>query len=149
MTVAAATSTAVFLAFLEGVPVPALRDRPEAIVVMDNLAPHKAAATRAALDRAGLGHRHLPPHSPDLNPIEPAWSKPKGALRGVGPRTIDALDDAPPDALRTITPDDARAWLQHCGYRSTRNAILSSRRAGWASSRLSPRGCGAPGARRP
>ena len=118
-TVAAATSTAAFLAFLEGVPVPALRDRPEAIVVMDNLAPHKAAATRAALDRAGLGHRHLPPHSPDLNPIEPAWSKPKGALRGVGPRTIDALDNAPPDALRTITPDDARAWFQHCGYRST------------------------------
>jgi transposase len=126
---AAATSTAVFLAFLEGVPVPALREGPESTVVMGNLAPHKAAATRAALDRAaldraaldraGLGHRHLPPYSPDLNPIEPAWSRLKGALRGVGPRTIDALDDAPPDALRTITPDDARAWLQHCGYRST------------------------------
>jgi transposase len=119
MTVAAATSTAVFLAFLEGVLIPALRDRPESIVVMDNLAPHKAAATRAALDRAGLGHRYLPPYSPDLNPIEPAWSKLKGALRGVGPRTIDALNSALPDVLRTITPDDARAWFQHCGYRST------------------------------
>jgi DDE superfamily endonuclease len=65
MTIAAATSTAVFLAFVEGVLVPALRSRPDALVVMDNLAPHKAAAVRAALDRAGLTHRYLPAYSPD------------------------------------------------------------------------------------
>jgi len=63
MSVAAATSTAVFLAFAEQVLVPALRGRPDAVVVMDNLAAHKAEAVRAALDRAGLGHRYLPPYS--------------------------------------------------------------------------------------
>jgi transposase len=118
MTVAAATSTAVFLAFVEGVLVPALHARPGAIVVMDNLAPHKAAGVRTALRRAGLEHRYLPAYSPDLNPIEPCWSKLKGGLRSVAPRSLDALNDALPSALDAITPDDAQAWFRHCGYRS-------------------------------
>src|SRR4029453_15763087 len=60
MTVAAATSTAVFLAFLEQVLIPALRARPELLVAMDNLAPHRAAAVRNALGRASLAYRYLP-----------------------------------------------------------------------------------------
>jgi transposase len=119
MSIAAATTTAVFLAFLEQVLIPALRARPEALVAMDNLAPHRAAAVRDALDRAGLAHRYLPAYSPDMNPIEPCWSKLKGKLRDVAPRTIEALDAALPDALGGITPEDARAWFRHCGYRST------------------------------
>lgn len=119
MTVAAATSTAVFLAFIEGVLIPALRTRPGALVVMDNLAPHKAACVRAALDRAGLEHRYLPAYSPDLNPIEPCWSKLKSDLRSAAPRSIDSLNNTLPGALDAITPDNARAWFRHCGYRST------------------------------
>jgi hypothetical protein len=130
MTVAAATSTAVFVAVfvaifvacVEQVLAPALRARPEAVLVMDNLAPHKAAAARKALERAGLVHRYLPPYSPDFNPIELAWSKLKDALRQVRARTVDALDAAMPAALAKITPDDARAWFQHCGYRSDQGA---------------------------
>ena len=119
MTIAAATSTAVFVAFFEQVLVPALRTRPDAILVMDNLAPHKAAAARAALDRAGLARRYLPPYSPDLNPIEPAWSKLKEALRQAGARSLDALNEAIPNAIATITQDDASGWFRLCGYRST------------------------------
>jgi transposase len=119
MTVAAATSTAVFLAFIEGVLIPVLHARPGAMVVMDNLAPHKAAGVRAALRQAGLEHRYLPAYSPDLNPIEPCWSKLKGELRSAAPRSLDALNDALPSALGAITPDDAQAWFHHCGYRST------------------------------
>jgi transposase len=117
MTVAAATSTAVFLSFIEGMLIPALHARPEALVAMDNLAPHKAASVRAALDRAGLEHRHLPAYSPDMNPIEPCWSKLKGELRAAAPRSLDALNDALPGALNAITPDNARAWFHHSGYR--------------------------------
>ena len=119
MSIAAATSTAVFLAFLEQVLIPALHARPEALVAMDNLAPHRAAAVRAALRRAGLAHRYLPAYSPDLNPIELAWSKLKAKLRAVAPRTISTIEDALPAALDAITPDDARAWFHHCGYRSS------------------------------
>ena len=87
MSIAAATSTAVFLAFVEQVLVPALRDRPDAIVVMDNLAAHKAEAVREALAAAGIDYRYLPAYSPDLNPIEPCWSKLKTRLRARGART--------------------------------------------------------------
>ena len=39
------------------------------MLVMDNLAPHKAASVRAALRQAGLERRYLPAYSPDLNPM--------------------------------------------------------------------------------
>jgi transposase len=116
MSIAAATGTAVFLAFVEQVLAPALKERPEAIVVMDNLAAHKAEAVRAALDRAGLGHRYLPPYSPDFNPIEPAWSKLKTRLRTAGARTLEELEAALGPALAAITAHDAQAWFHHCGY---------------------------------
>lgn len=116
MSIAAATGTAVFLAFVEQALVPALQERPDAIVVMDNLAAHKAEAVRSALDRAGLSHRHLPPYSPDLNPIEQAWSKLKARLRANGARSREALEEALGPALATITARDAHGWFRLAGY---------------------------------
>lgn len=116
MSIAAATSTAVFLAFVEQVLAPALRGRPDAVVVMDNLAAHRAERVRAAFDAAGIAYRCLPAYSPDLNPIEPAWSKLKTRLRGRAARTIDALDDQLAPALASITAQDAQGWFRHCGY---------------------------------
>jgi transposase len=116
--IAAATGTSVFLAFAEEVLIPALRERPDALVVMDNLAAHKAEKVRAALDRAGLSHRYLPPYSPDMNPIEPAWSKLKARLRTVGARSKEALEAALGPALATITAQDAHGWFRLCGYAS-------------------------------
>ncbi len=116
MSIPAATSTAVFLAFAEQVLVPALRGRPDAIVVMDKLAAHKADVVRDALDRAGLAHRHLPPYSPDLNPIEQAWSKLKASLRATGARSREALKAALGPALDAITAQDARGWFHLAGY---------------------------------
>src|SRR3954466_6405695 len=114
--VAAATGTAVFPAFAEEVLIPALRERPDALVVMDNLAAHQSARVRAALDRAGLAHRYLPSYSPDVNPIEPAWSKLKTRLRTVGARSKEALEQALGPALATITAQDARGWFRLAGY---------------------------------
>ena len=116
MSIAAATGIAVFLAFVEQVLVPALRDRPDAIVVMDNLPAHKAEAVRDALDRAGLAHRYLPPYSPDLNPIEQAWSKLKARLRASGARSREALEEALDPALAAISARDARSWFRLAGY---------------------------------
>jgi transposase len=116
MSVAAATSTAVFVAFAEQVLAPALRERPDALVVMDNLPAHKAEAVRDALDRAGLAHRYLPPYSPDLNPIEQAWSKLKARLRAEGARSREALEAALGPALATIEARDARGWFRLAGY---------------------------------
>ena len=116
MSVAAATGTAVFLAFAEQVLAPALRGRPDAILVMDNLPAHKAEAVRDALDRAGLGHRYLPPYSPDLNPIEQAWSKLKARLRAEGARSREALEAGLGPALAAITDRDACGWFRLAGY---------------------------------
>ncbi len=116
MSIAAATTAAVFLAFVEQVLLPALRGRPDAIVVMDNLGAHKAEPVRRALEAAKITYRYLPSYSPDLNPIEPCWSKLKGGLRARAARTLAALEAELGPALATITAQDAHGWFRLCGY---------------------------------
>jgi transposase len=114
MSIAGAADTPAVLAFTEHVLVPVLRAGQ--VVVMDNLSPHKAAGVRALIERAGCRLLFLPPYSPDLNPIEPAWSKLKTLLRGMGARTTDALHTALATLVDTITASDARGYFRHCGY---------------------------------
>jgi transposase len=116
MSIAAATTTAVFLAFIEQALVPVLRARPDAIVVMDNLGAHKAERVRNALEAAQIAYRYLPSYSPDLNPIEPCWSKLKGWLRVRAVRTLEGLEAELGPALATITAKDAEGWFRLCGY---------------------------------
>ena len=116
MSIAAATSGAVFLAFVEQALIPALRGRPDAIVVMDNLGAHKAGRVRGALEAAEVTYRYLPAYPPDLNPIEPCWSKLKGWPRDKAARTREALEAELGPALATINAQDAQAWFRLCGY---------------------------------
>jgi transposase len=116
MSVAAATSGAVFLAFVEQALLPALRGWPDAIVVMDNLPAHRAARVRRAFEAAKIAYRYLPSYSPDFNPIEPCWSKLKGGLRAKAARTLQALEAELSPALATITAQDAQGWFRLCGY---------------------------------
>ena len=113
---AAATSTAVFQAFVEQVLAPALRGRPDAVVVMDNLAAHIAQAVREALAAANTDHHYLPAYSADLTQIQPCWSKLKARLRAKEARSLDALEAELGPALATITAQDARGWFRLCGY---------------------------------
>jgi transposase len=111
------TNVAVMEAFAEG----ELRRiiRPGDIVVMDNLAAHKDAKVIAAVESAGAIVCHLPPYSPDLNPIEAMWSKVKEILRSLKARTAEALLEAIGVALRAVTVTDAEGWFAHCGYGNT------------------------------
>lgn len=112
-----AMTTARLLDYVDTRLIPALRQRGKAAtVVLDNLAAHKAAAVRERLEAAGFGLLYLPPYSPDLNPIEPAWSKVKTFLRALAARTAEQLEAALPLAWATITPQDAQGWFRHCGY---------------------------------
>lgn len=104
----------IFDAYVEQFLVPELR--PDDIVVMDNLSVHKMVSVRAHIERAQARLLFLPPYSPDLSPIEPAWSKVKALLRRSAARTYDTLLDAVCSALRAVTPNDARGWFRHCGY---------------------------------
>lgn len=114
MTIEAATNQDVFLAFVREVLVPELR--PGQIVVLDNLSPHKAPAVRKAIEDAGCKMKFLPPYSPDFSPIEPCWSKLKTLLRGIGARTIDALQGALVSTMDRVSVTDARNWFTYCGY---------------------------------
>ena len=114
MTIEAATTTAVFLAFVTHVLVPELR--PGDIVVLDNGGAHKPAVIKAAVEAAGATLLFVPPYSPELNPIEMCWSKMKGILRTAGARTRPALRKAIALAMAAVTPQDTANWVRHCGY---------------------------------
>lgn len=114
MTIKAATDTDVMVAFVEHVLVPTLR--PGQIVILDNLKPHKARRVRELIEAAGSRLLFLPPYSPDMNPIEQAWSKLKTYLRGAAAHTREALEEAIAAAIDTITAADARGWFTHAGY---------------------------------
>lgn len=117
MSVEAATDAAVFTTFLDQVLLPTLRQvRPDAVLLMDNLAAHKTPAVRALLDGSGFAYRYLPSYSPDLNPIEPSWAKLKGKLRAVAARTADALHKALGPALDAVTAQDALGYFRKSGY---------------------------------
>ena len=114
MTIEEATDTEIFLAYLDHVLCPQLR--PGDVVVMDNLSSHKVKGVRERIESAGAELLYLPPYSPDLNPIEKAWSKLKILLRSAKARTRDVLDQAISDMLPQITPDNAQAWFRFSGY---------------------------------
>jgi transposase len=123
MSVEAATSAAVFHAYLDQALLPELRrTKPDAVLVRDNLRAHKTLRVRTLLDRSGFPYRYLPAYSPDLTPIEPAWAKVKSELRRVAARTAPALHEAVGPALDTITPQDAAGFFRHCGYTRLRGA---------------------------
>lgn len=116
MTIEAATDADIFDAFVEHVLCPKLE--PGDVVVLDNLSAHKAASIAEKVAARGAELIYLPPYSPDLNPIEKAWSKFKQYLRSAKARTAEALHQAVTEALNTISAANAQAWFAHCGYRT-------------------------------
>ena len=114
MCVNGATDGRVFLTYLKEVLVPQLW--PGAVVVMDNLGAHKVKGVRERIEAAGALLVYLPPYSPDFNPIEAAWSKPKPHLPRGGAPPTEALDRAIAQGLATISAQDARGFFKHCGY---------------------------------
>jgi len=110
MTVEAATDRDVFLAYLDQVLCQKLRAGH--VVIMDNLSAHKVDGVRQRIEACGASLLYLPPYSPDLNPIEKAWSKLKTGLRAVEARTVEALEQAIQHMLPNITHHDAQAWFK-------------------------------------
>ncbi len=84
---------------------------------MDNLTAHKGERVKELIEQRGCELLYLPPYSPDLNPIEEAFSKVKRILRKAESRTREALVEAIGAAISTVTArDDARGFFEHCGY---------------------------------
>jgi len=84
--------------------------------VMDNLSAQKGERVRELIEVRGCELLHLPPYSPDLNPIEEAFSKIKRFLKQIKARTRGALVEATGKALDAVNAKDARGFFAHCGY---------------------------------
>ena len=114
MSIESPTDGDVFLAFVEQVLAPRLE--PGHVVILDNLSAHKVRGVRQLIEDRGAQVLYLPPYSPDLNPIEQAWSKLKQRLLVVKARVLQQLEPALADALSAITAQNAQAFFRHCGY---------------------------------
>jgi transposase len=90
--------------------------RPGDIVLLDNLAAHKAPGVRRLIEAAGATLRFLPPYSCDFNPIESAWALIKKRIRAVAPRTGVALRTTAQRARAVVRPRHCRNWFAHAGY---------------------------------
>jgi transposase len=112
MAVMGSTTAAVFETYVEKVLAPSYGQ----LVVLDNLTAHQGERVKELVEERGCELLYLPPYSPDLNPIEVAFSKIKGILRKVEVRTREALIEALGAAISVVTVRDARGFFEHCGY---------------------------------
>ena len=108
------TTKEVFEAYVEHFLTPTLKAGQ--MVIMDNLAAHKGEKVRKLIEGSRCELLYLPPYSPDLNPIEEAFSKVKGFLRKAGARSREALVETMGAALAAVGASDARSFFEHCGY---------------------------------
>jgi len=110
-----ATDAKAFEVYVEHFLAPSLTEGQ--VVVMDNLGAHRPKRIRELIEQRGAQLVFVPSYSPDLNPIEQAFSKIKNILRKLGARTHEALIEAISEALSEVTPVEAAGWFDHCGYK--------------------------------
>jgi transposase len=103
-----------FLAYVQQCLAPTLK--PGEIFFMDNLPAHKVAGVQEAIEAVGATTLYLPPYSPDLNPIEMAFSKFKALLRKAGERTIPGLVRRIGRIVKSFSPTECSNFLNHAGY---------------------------------
>jgi transposase len=114
MTVEGGTDTAVFATYLEHFLLPGLA--PGTVIVVDNLGAHQPDRIVELVTAAGCELLFLPAYSPDLSPIEEAFSKIKTLVKAAAARTRAALDAAIAAALGAVTAADVAGWFSHAGY---------------------------------
>ena len=115
MAIEGSTTKGVFEAYVEHLLAPT--STTGQVAVMDNLSAHKGERVGELIEDRGCELLHSPPYSPDLNPVEEAFSKIKRFLRQIKARTRGALVEATGKALDAVNAKDARGFFAHCGYR--------------------------------
>ena len=109
-----ATDAKAFEAYVEHFLAPSLEEGQ--VVMLDGLGAHRTDRVRELIEARGAELLFLPSYSPDLNPIEEAFSKVKGIVRKAGARTREALVEAIGRALTAVSSEDAAGWFAHAGY---------------------------------
>lgn len=107
-------NAALFEEWVEKCLVPTLSEGD--IVVMDNLPAHKGPRVEELIRAAGAELCYLPPYSPDMNPIEKAYSKLKAHLRKIAERTVAGLLRALETCAGIFKPAECENYFAACGY---------------------------------
>ncbi len=107
----------IFLAYVRQFLCPTLQ--PGDTVILDNLSSHKVAGVDAAITARGARVRYLPPHSPDLNPIEKLFSRLKARLRQAAARDRKTLWKEIGELLHTVSASECTNYFNSCGYVNT------------------------------
>jgi transposase len=80
---------------------------------MDRLGAHRPRRVKELVEHRGCELLYLPSYSPDLNPIEEAFSKVEHILRKAAARTKEALIEAMGRALAAVHVEDVRGFFVH------------------------------------
>ena len=82
-------------------------------LIMDNHPVHHAKIVQEYLVKNNIKFLFLPSYSPELNPIEEAFSKIKQYIKKQKPRVLNKLLRVIDDAFKIITGDDAKGYFKH------------------------------------
>ena len=104
----------IFETYVETQLAPALK--PGDVVILDNLSSHKSPRADELIRSRGAWLLFLPPYSPELNPIEMAFSKLKARLRATAARTIDDLWKAIGNICALFSSEECSNYFEAAGY---------------------------------
>ena len=106
----AALNSAIFIYFLEYFILPNHKDK---TIVMDRHPVHCAKEVKQFMKDNNIKYLFLPPYSPELNPIEEAFSKVKGLVKKNKPRTLEYLKYTVVNAMKSVTKNDSENYIEH------------------------------------
>ena len=122
MSIEGSSDTESFSLYMRNILAPTLKRRQ--IVLMDNLSVHTSKWVRELIEEQGCQLWLLPSYSPELNPIEEAFSKVKTLLRKAKARSLQALFEVTAGALRAVSKEDALGYFEDCGYKTSQEHSL-------------------------
>ena len=114
MSIEGATDSEAFEAYVEHFLTPSLCEGQ--VVVLDRLGAHRTDSVKQLIEGRGADLVFLPSYSPEMNPIEEAFSKIKQLVRKAGARVREELVETIGRALEAVTIEDAPGWFAHAGY---------------------------------
>jgi transposase len=106
-----ALTAELFIVYLIIFVLPIMKDNQT--LILDRHPAHCAKIVKNFLKQNNIKYLYLPPYSPELNPIEEAFSKVKQYIKKQKARTVDTLIEAINNGINTVTRNDITGYIKH------------------------------------